>query len=106
MLIEINHKVSKEGSNQFWSLANEMFHSLYVARGNSGKKVPQFNHLRNKLNDSKVPPIHMEIGYKSKETGEITVVEDATTNPVSRFPPCNYRRLYEIVSVDVSKFQF
>ena len=44
----------------------------------------------------------MEIGYESKDDGEVTVVKDATSTPISRFPPSTYRRLYEIASVDVS----
>ena len=45
----------------------------------------------------------MEIGYQSKEDGQISVVKDANKTPVSKFPPCTYKRLYEIASVDVSK---
>ena len=100
-MIEINHKVSKEASNQFWCLANAKFHELYVAKGNRGRKIPQFFQLRDKLNEKKVPPINMEIGFKSKEDGEITVV-NAKSSPTSLYPPSNYKRLYEIVSVDVS----
>lgn len=44
----------------------------------------------------------MELGYQSKEDGEITVVKDATSTPTSRFPPGSFKRSYEIASVDVS----
>ena len=104
LLVEINHRISKEGSNQFWRIANDTFHRLYVAKGDQGRKVPQFPRLREKMyQDDKIPPIHMEIGYQNKENGEIQVVEDARSKPVSRFPPSTYRPLYEIASVDVSK---
>ena len=99
---EIHHKVSKEASNYFWRIANERFHELYVAKGNRSRKIPQFSHLREQLYHKKVPRVNMEIGYKAKEDGEVTVVKDATSTPVSKFPPCTYRRLYEIASVDVS----
>ena len=102
MMIEINHKVSKEASNLFWMTANEMFHSVYVAKGDGGRKVPQFSHLREQMYLNKVPPINMEIGYQSKEDGEIVVAEYVNTTPVSQYPRCSYRRLYEIASVDVS----
>ena len=80
-----------------------MFHSLYLAKGD-GKKVPQISHIRDKLNMKKVPPVYMEIGYRSKESDEIEVVRNATSIPTSKYPPCTYNRLYEIACVDVSIF--
>lgn len=99
-MIEINHRVSKEASNLFWRLGNALFHDLHLARGQR-KRVPQFPHLRNKLYDTKVPKVNLKIGYQSKEDGEITVFE-GTRDPVSRFPPHTYKRIYEIAWVDVS----
>ena len=99
---EINHKVSKEASSNFWRIANNMFHRLYVAKGNVGRKIPQFQTLRDRMYQHSVPPVKMEVGFKSKENGEITVVEDATSIPSSRFPRSSFIRLYEIASVDVS----
>lgn len=78
-----------------------MFHRLYVAKGDGGRKIPQFEQLRNKLYQDRTPTVNMEIGYQSKDNGEITIVKDATSTPVSQFPPCSYKRLYEIGSVDV-----
>ena len=101
IVTEISHRVSKTASNQFWSLANEMFHDMYEAKGNHGRKIPQFDQLRKKLYASNVPEIKLEIGYESKLNGEVTVVE-AHSTPVSAFPPSTHRRLYEIASVDVS----
>ena len=54
------------------------------------------------MQTTKVPPIHMEIGFQSKQDGEIVVLEDVQSSPVSQYPPCTYKRLYEIASVDVS----
>ena len=101
LLIEINHAVSKEGSNLFWELANNLFHRLYVAKGDGGRKIPQFSQLRNNLYDNMTPTVHMKIAYQSKESGEVTEVDDVTSIPVSRFPPSTYKRLYEIASVNV-----
>ena len=105
LLTEVNHRVSREASDQFWALANNMFHRLYLAKGNFGRKVPQFQTLRAKMYMNRTPPVQMEIGYQCKETGEISVVKEATSTPVARFPPCTYRRLYEIGSVDVRKLK-
>ena len=100
-MVEVTHRVSKEATEQFWRLANSMFHRLYVAKGNVGKKIPQFDHIRTILYDNETPTVNLEIGYKSKEGDEVTIVK-ATTTPVSRFPPSTYNKLYEIASVDVS----
>ena len=102
ILIEVDHRVSKQASEEFWRLANDLFPKLYDAKGDRGRKIPQFCHIRRKLYEQKVPPVKMEIAYKSKETGEVTVVANVTKTPVSRFPANTHRRLYEIASVDVS----
>lgn len=104
ILVEVDHRVSKEATNIFWRIANSMFHRMYMAKGNRGRKIPQFEQLRNKLNQTNTPTVHLDLGYQSKEDGEITVVQGATSNPVSQFPPCTYKRLYEIASVDVRIF--
>ena len=103
ILTEINHKVSKTASNQFWSISNDMFHALYVAKGDVGRKIPKFQQIRNKLTVENLPPIKMEIGYMSKIDGQITIVEDVSSTPVSAFPPSTHRRLFEIASVEVSQ---
>ena len=100
--IEINHRVSKEASNLLWDLANTKFHPMYVSKGEGSRKIPQISHLREKLYKTKVPPVRMEIGYQDKDNGEVTVLKDVRSSPVSRFPPSMYKRLYEVASVDVS----
>ena len=101
LLTEIGHRVSKEASNSYWRIANNFFHRLHVARGDRGRKVPQFSQIRNKMYNRNVPKVNLKIGYEAKDSGEITVV-DVTSDPVSRFPRSSYKRLYEIASVDVS----
>ena len=102
LLTEISHHISKEASNSLWDIANAKFHELYVAKGNISRKIPKFGHLRKKLYIDNVPKIKMEFAYECKETGEITIIEEAETTPLSRFPRSTHRRLYEIASVDVS----
>ena len=104
MLAEVDHHISKEGSNALWKIGNDLFHQLHLSRG--GRKVPQFPIIREKLYERRVPKVHLELGYQSKQDGEITVVKDATSAPVSRFPRSSYKRLYEIASVDVRTFFF
>lgn len=104
LLNEVNHRVSKEASNKFWEISNRMFHQLYLAKENQGRKIPQFPQLRTKLYENEVPDIKLSIGYECKETGEITVVEDVSSTPVSKFPPATYRKLYETAYVSVSHF--
>lgn len=105
LITEVSHRVSKQASSMFWKLANDMFNPLYLAKGDLGRKIPQFDCLRKKLYDENTPTVHMEIAYESKETGEVTVVE-ASSTPVSRFPPSTHRRLYEIAWVEVSSINF
>ena len=105
--IEIFHKVSHEASSSFWRVANEMFHPLYVAKGNGGRKIPQFQQLRERMKKDKVPKVNMEVGFQSKDDGgEITILKDVTSIPVSRFPPSRFNRIYEIAFVDVSCLVF
>ena len=44
----------------------------------------------------------MEIGYKDKETDEVTVIENTTVTPKSRFPQNTFEKMYEIATVKVS----
>ena len=101
---EITHRVSKQASDSFWKLANEHFFALYSLKTQQGvtRKIPQFQHLRRNLYKKNVPKVTMEIGYECKANGEIMVVEDIESTPISKFPPSTHRRLYEIASVKVS----
>ena len=101
-MTEINHKVSKEASSIFWRIANNTFHRMYVSKGDRGRKIPQFQALREKIYKEEIPTVKMEVAFKSKDDGEVTILEDVSSIPVSMFPPSGYRRLYEIASVDVS----
>lgn len=97
---EIDHRVSKTASENFWRIASS-FHDLHVAKGASRRKIPQLGHLRKKMYKDRVPDVHMEVGFQSKDTGEVTVLDDVAVIPTSRFPTNQFRRLYEIASVDV-----
>ena len=101
---EIDHKVSKEASNIMWKIANEYFHKMYQAKEEQGKtrKIPMFPHIRRKLYKDKIPKVNLEIGYQSKQSDELTILEDLESAPVNKFPPSTHRKLYEIASVDVS----
>ena len=83
-----------------------MFHQMYVAKGNRGRKIPQLSHLRQKMYDDRIPPVKMDVGFQEKGSGDITVLKGVSHIPVSRFPTNQYRRLYEIGYVDVSNFIF
>ena len=102
LLTEVSHRVSKEASNEFWRLSNNLFHQMYEAKAGRGRKIPQYCQVRRKMYKDLVPKVKMEIAYQDKETGEFTIVEDVNTTPVGRFPANTHRRIYEIASVDVS----
>ena len=102
---ENTHRASKTASNAFWDLANKHFYQLYSVKTAQGikRKIPKLPSLRKKVYDDNVPDVKLTIGYECKETGEIQVVQDVESTPVSRFPPSTHRRVFEIAHVDVSK---
>ena len=102
MLIELDHDVSNVAANCYWKLATTFLQKFFEARTseNISKKIPQFNHIRRTLHKEHVPPISLEIGYRNKESSEITVVNDTVT-PRSRFQPDVYEKIYEIASIKV-----
>lgn len=67
---------------------------------NITKKVPQFQQIRRKLYENRTPDVNLEIGYKNKETDEVTIINDTVT-PKSRFPPNRFDKMFEIASVKV-----
>lgn len=101
--IENSHKVSKVATNQFWKLAISELQAIFDFKQKSKitRKIPQFVTVRRRLHNKHVPRISLQIAYKHKETGEITVVEDSTTTPSSKFPPNEYIKLYEQATVQV-----
>lgn len=107
MVAEVDHRVSKEASDDFFKIGLKWFPILHEAKIREGvsTKTPQFTHIRRTLHKKKVPPIHLEIGYKHKVTGEVIVVEDECT-PKSRFPPQQYEKTHEIASVKVGISEF
>lgn len=104
IMCENEHRVSKEATNVFFELAKKWFQKLHEAKQSAGitKATPQFVHLRRLLNKKKLPPISLEVGYKNKEDGEITIRRNLKSNPVGQFPQNQFEKLYEIASVKVS----
>lgn len=104
MLLELNHRVSKSGSSQFWSLAMDAIPKLIDAKRvtQNQKKIPQFRSMRNKLHDDHLPKISLEVAYRRKDTGDILILQDLEKIPVKKFPRSKYQKLYESASVKVS----
>lgn len=98
--IEINHHVSKTATNAFWMLTFKHIKELCHAMECDNDKIPQFGHIRNQLYDAKVPKVDMQIGYINKTTGQLSIV-DAEKTPVSKFPPKDFSKVYEIAQVKV-----
>ena len=89
ILVEIDHSVSKSASELFWKLALHYFPKLHSCIGK--KKTPQFKTIRRHMYNNLVPPIQLEIGYKDRNSGEVTIVKDTIT-PIKRFSPAKYVR--------------
>ena len=100
---EIDHCVSKTASDVFWRIGLNYFPKLEAAFGRRRKKVSQFKSLRRTMYDELVPPIELEIAYRDKSTGEISVVKDTNT-PLKRFSSSKYEKLYEIGTIKVRLF--
>ena len=103
---EVDHHVSKAASNSFWKVADKCFHKLYEAKEREGitRKVPQFMHARKKIYEKMNPEISMQVAYKHKETGEITVVDSVDSTPASQYPPNVYTKIFEVASVEVINY--
>ena len=102
--IEVNHDVSKTGTDAFWVLAKTWFHRLFTSKTAQRirRKTPSFTHIRKKFYNNHVPPVHMEIAFQHKESGALTIVEDTLTTPKTRFPPHEFHKLWEIAHVEVN----
>ena len=103
LLVEVDHTVSKVAANAYWkhmmTLLPRLLRKKKMEQNTS--KIPQFNHIRKKMHDQKVPKVNLELGYKCKETGEIKTVHDTVTKK-STYPPHEYIKLYEIATVQTS----
>lgn len=102
-LIELSHKVSKTATNMFWKVATDQLQSLQKFRETNKicRKIPQFRQVRKRLYRKHVPRISLEIGYLERSTGKIIKVEDTTQTPASKYPPNQYKKLYEQATVNV-----
>ena len=103
LLTEITHKVSKTGSNKLWDTAMKYIPMLIeaVAEEHYTRKIPKFSHLRRLLYTRHVPRITMSFGFLNRETGELKL-ETGTETPLRKFPPAQYKRVYEYASVDIA----
>ena len=97
--------MSKEASNSFFELGKKWFFDLFEAKARQGisSKTPQFVHLRRMMYKKYVPKVYLEISYMMKSTKEITTLRDLESTPLSRFPPNEYKKLYEIAYVKVGE---
>ena len=102
MLNEVNHKVSKSASSDFWNVAAKWMFSISSAFNNEKKnKFPKFGHIRKKLKKQYVPRISLDTAFINKETKELTIAEDTERIPVKDFPPDKFEKVFEIASVQV-----
>ena len=106
LLIEINHDVSKTATDAFWQLATKKLPELFEVKKlrNVQRKTPQFQQIRNTLQNKNTPEIKMQFGYIHKSTGEMSIEDDLHKAPISKYPASQYQKAYEIATVDVSKF--
>lgn len=102
-MVEVNHRVSKEATNSFFETAKKWFPRLNEAKMKEGNtsKTPRFEHIRRNIYEKNVPNISLEVSYKHKTSGEVTVLKNLKNMPVGRFPRDEYQKLYEIASVEV-----
>lgn len=64
------------------------------------KKIPQFQTVRKNLYNNHTPPVNLEIAYQRKDTNEV-IIFHGTSTPISRFPPHEFEKLYEMATVKV-----
>lgn len=100
---ELHHRVTKDASNALFEIAKKWFSKLIEAKDRKGvtTKVPQMVHLRRQMYKKHVPSVSLEFGYKDKSTGEIHIMKNLESTPITRFPPNKFLKLYEIASVKV-----
>ena len=101
---ELLHRVSKEASNSFFELGKKWFFPLFEAKRLEGvtKNSPQFVHIRRQLYKKRIPPVLLEVAYKNNDTGEINVLKDLQSIPISKYPRSEYTKLYESAYVKVN----
>ena len=104
-LAESEHNISKSASDALWNLGSKWFPLLYDAkrRQNIRKNVPQFVHIRRRINEKNSPPITLKIAYEEKETGQVITINSKTT-PTLQYPRSTHTKLHEIAFVEVNFF--
>ena len=99
---EINHKVSKTASSEFWNIAKKYMFSLSSAFNlENKKKFPKFAHIRRKLVKEKVPRISLQTGYVHKTSQLLTIANDTEKTEVLQFPPDQFEKVFETATVKV-----
>ena len=102
LVLESKHRTSKSASEDFWQLSKHFFPLLARARIDQMvyKPIPKLRSQRKKIKKENVPKITLKIGYVDKETDEIFIVKDEKT-PIKRFGPGQYKKLFEVATVQV-----
>ena len=103
MCAEIDHRVSKTASNEFWRISNKYFFKLYKAKEREirRKKIPQYKQVRQTMYSKHVPPVSLEVAFRDNTTGEV-ILEKGTSTPISKYPPNKFSKLFEMASVEVN----
>ena len=99
LLVELTHNVSKHATETFWKLAVQFFPLLSSF---NGKKLLQFQQLRKRLYSEYVPDIGMCVTFEDRSTHELHHLQDITCIPKNRFPPHQFKKLYETAKVQAS----
>ena len=98
--VELSHNVSKAASNEFWETALSLIPDLMKLKESRGitRKIPQFIHLRRKLQKRLVPPILHKTAFKENTGGEVVVVE----GNAKEYSSSTHTKLYESTGVKVN----
>ena len=101
LLIELTHNVSKHATDSFWKIALKYFPKLneYISQGN---KILQFQQLRKKLYSSYAPDVTMCVTFQNRETNTLHELQEVVSIPKTRFPPNQFKKLYETAKVKVT----
>ena len=98
LLVELHHCVSKAAANAFWDIATSLFPNLYKMKENLGvrRKIPQFVHVRRKLQKKFLPRIHSTTGYQDASNEILEIPDDVPFHPKD-----SHKKVFETASVKV-----
>lgn len=102
VLLEIKHRTSKSGSEEFWDLAKSFFPKLQSARIAEMvyKPIPKLRSQRKKIYRDEVPDVHLELGFVNKDTNELNVINVDHT-PTNQFDRKTFEKVFEVGTVQV-----